>query len=84
MSGGHERQGRTQRSISTGYLSAALRFRHASEADKFHFHFSLCVNLQLGRCAACLLRPASAVQSPPAQIRRTSMYLADAGARHSN
>ena len=36
--------GRTQRSISTGYLSAALRLHHASGADKFHFHFSLTVN----------------------------------------
>ena len=43
MSGGRERQGKTRRSISTGYLSAALRLRHASRAVRFHFHFSLCV-----------------------------------------
>ena len=39
--GGRERQGRTRRSISNGYLSAALRLHHASGADRFHFHFSL-------------------------------------------
>ena len=60
--GVHERQGRTWRSVSTGYLSAAFRLRHAGGADRFHFHFSLCVNLQQVRCAACLLSPAPAVR----------------------
>ena len=80
--GGRERQGRTLRSISTGYLSTALRLRHASRTDRFHFHFSLCVNFQQVRCAACLFHPAAAVRSPPEQLRRT--YLADAGALRSN
>ena len=31
--GGRERQGRTQRFISTGYVSAALHLCHASRAD---------------------------------------------------
>ena len=30
------------RPISTGYVSAVLRLRHTSRADRFHF--SLCVN----------------------------------------
>ena len=82
VSEGCEGQGRMQSSISTGYLSTALHLHHASGADKFHFHFSLCVNFQQVRCAACLLRPAP--ESPLAQIRRTSIYLADARAWHSN
>ena len=48
VKGRRERQGRTRRFISTGYLSAALHLRQASGADKFHFHFSLCVNFSDG------------------------------------
>ena len=82
--GGHQRQGRTRRSISTGYLSAALSLCHTSGADRFHFYFSLCVNFQQVRCAACLFCPALAVQSPPEQICRTSIYLAGAEAQRSD
>ena len=72
--GGRERQGRTRRSISTGYLSAALRLRHTS----------LCVNSHQVRCAACLFRPAPAVLCHPEQLCRTSICLADARAQCSN
>ena len=37
----------TLRSIFTGYVSAALHLCHASRANRFHFHFSVCVNVKL-------------------------------------
>uniref|UniRef100_A0A671TMA7 Ig-like domain-containing protein n=1 Tax=Sparus aurata TaxID=8175 RepID=A0A671TMA7_SPAAU len=52
----------TLRPISTGYVSAALRLRHASGANTFHF--SQCVNLHQVRCAAYPLRPSSGSPAP--------------------
>ena len=48
--------------ISTGYVSAALRLRHASGADTFHF--SHCVNPHQVRCAVYQLRPSSSSPEP--------------------
>ena len=52
--------------ISTGYISIALRLRHASGADMFHF--SLYVNPHQVRCAAYLLCPSSGSPEPSGTV----------------
>ena len=67
--------------ISTGYVSAALRLRHASRADGF----TLVSVLTSSRSTALHICSVQLLQSRILQNRYTGLlYLADVGARRSN